>query len=161
MFMVVSDGGGWLEVMVPTRPNGQTGWIRRSEVRISTSRWRIEVDVSERSVQIWRGNRLISQSIAAVGRSSTPTPLGHFYISELERKAYANGPYGPWIVGTNGWSETLDTFGGRVPMFALHGTNNPRSLGEAVSNGCVRVPNEVIEMIAREVPVGSPVHVRA
>lgn len=161
MFMVVSDGGGWLEVRVPARPNGQTGWVRRREVTLSTTNWRIEADVSERSVEVWQGDHLVSRSNAAVGKSSTPTPLGDFYITEVERKAYANGPYGPWIVGTNGWSETLDTFGGRVPMFALHGTNNPQTLGKAVSNGCLRVPNEVIDLIAREVPVGSPVRVKA
>jgi lipoprotein-anchoring transpeptidase ErfK/SrfK len=43
--------------------------------------------------------------------------------------------------------------------YALHGTNNPSSIGQAVSHGCVRLRNEDIETLYRMVPVGTPVYI--
>ena len=43
--------------------------------------------------------------------------------------------------------------------YALHGTNNPASIGQAVSHGCVRLRNEDIETLYRIVPVGTPVYI--
>ena len=43
--------------------------------------------------------------------------------------------------------------------YALHGTNNPSSIGQAVSHGCVRLRNEDIETLYRIVPVGTPVYI--
>jgi hypothetical protein len=43
--------------------------------------------------------------------------------------------------------------------YAIHGTNQPRSIGHAVSHGCVRVRNEDIETLYAMVPVGTPVYI--
>jgi hypothetical protein len=43
--------------------------------------------------------------------------------------------------------------------YALHGTNNPASIGQAVSHGCVRLRNEDIERLYEIVPVGTPVYI--
>jgi lipoprotein-anchoring transpeptidase ErfK/SrfK len=32
-------------------------------------------------------------------------------------------------------------------------------VGQEISNGCIRVPNDVIVRIAQTVPVGTPVHI--
>jgi hypothetical protein len=42
--------------------------------------------------------------------------------------------------------------------YGLHGTNNPASVGRAVSHGCVRLRNEDIARLYRQVPVGTPVY---
>ena len=69
--------------------------------------------------------------------------------------------YGPHILPLNGYSEQLDTFDGGVPVIALHGTSRPDLLGEAASNGCVRLPNEVIEQLNTELPLGTQVEIYA
>ena len=43
--------------------------------------------------------------------------------------------------------------------YALHGTNNPSSIGQAVSHGCVRLRNEDIERLYEMVEVGTPVYI--
>jgi lipoprotein-anchoring transpeptidase ErfK/SrfK len=43
--------------------------------------------------------------------------------------------------------------------YALHGTDNPASIGQSVSHGCVRLRNEDIETLYRIVPVGTPVYI--
>jgi len=52
-----------------------------------------------------------------------------------------------------GWAQ-----GGPV---AIHGTNEPWSIGRAVSNGCIRLPNATLERIYPWAPAGTPVIVRA
>jgi L,D-transpeptidase catalytic domain len=43
--------------------------------------------------------------------------------------------------------------------YALHGTNNPNSIGSSVSHGCVRLRNEDIETLYRMIPVGTTVYI--
>ena len=43
--------------------------------------------------------------------------------------------------------------------YALHGTNNPASVGQAVSHGCVRLRNEDITELYHRVAVGTPVFI--
>jgi len=43
--------------------------------------------------------------------------------------------------------------------YALHGTDEPRSVGEATSHGCVRLRNEDIDYLYGIVPVGTPVYI--
>ena len=43
--------------------------------------------------------------------------------------------------------------------YALHGTDQPNSIGTSVSHGCVRLRNEDIETLYQMVPVGTPVYI--
>jgi hypothetical protein len=43
--------------------------------------------------------------------------------------------------------------------YALHGTDDPKSVGQAVSHGCVRLRNEDIDYLYGIVPVGTPVYI--
>lgn len=43
--------------------------------------------------------------------------------------------------------------------YALHGTNNPSSIGRSVSHGCIRLRNEDIAKLYDLVPVGAPVYI--
>jgi lipoprotein-anchoring transpeptidase ErfK/SrfK len=63
-------------------------------------------------------------------------------------------------LAVSAYSETLDVFDNGVPVIALHGTSRPDLLGQAVSNGCIRVPNDVIQQLADTVPQGTPVYLR-
>ena len=65
------------------------------------------------------------------------------------------GAYGPFALATNGYSEMMDVFATGAPVVALHGTNTPEKLGTNVSNGCIRVPNEIITQLAETFPQGT------
>ncbi len=49
---------------------------------------------------------------------------------------------------------------GRDILFRIHGTNEPWSIGEQVSSGCVRMLNEDIVDLYERVPVGATVYVK-
>jgi len=51
----------------------------------------------------------------------------------------------------------LDQFAGGDGQIGIHGPNEPDLIGQSVSHGCVRVPDEVIEALAGSVPLGTPV----
>jgi lipoprotein-anchoring transpeptidase ErfK/SrfK len=70
-----------------------------------------------------------------------------------------NGPFGPGAVGISAFSTVLTgwTQGGPI---AIHGTNAPWSIGKAVSNGCIRIPNAKLRQLFSEALNGTPVLIR-
>lgn len=147
----------WLEVMLPVRPNGTTGWIRSDQVDLSVNPYRIEIRASDFSLDLFEQDELVLSTTIAVGTGETPTPFGEFYLAELLQPPDPTGSYGPYAFGLSGFSEVLDSFNGGDGVVGIHGTNDPGALGTTVSHGCVRVENEVIEEMATTVPLGTPV----
>ncbi len=160
VFLVTEDHGDWLKVMAPVRPNGQEGWIESDHAEVETHEWRVEIDVTNNGLKVWNSDELVVDTGTVDGKSTSPTPLGRFYINEKQQQ-YPTSPYGSWIISTNGFSDSLERFGGEVPIFAIHGTAWEDSIGTDISNGCVRIPNAMVEEIADVVPVGTPVDVFA
>lgn len=161
LILETSLDGRWLQVALPVRPNGSTAWIRARDVTIDEHRFRAEVNVTTRTVRVWEGDTLVAETGAVVGKPSSPTPLGSFYINDILPQANPSGAYGPYILSTSAFSEALATFDGGLPVIGIHGTNRPELIGQDRSNGCVRIPNEVIAVLAETVPVGTPVEVVA
>lgn len=157
--MVVSGGPGddWFEVQLPIRPNGQTAWVSAEQYDLSETRLRAEVDLSTTRVAIYDGDQLLTESTSVIGAESSPTPFGTFYVAAKRQNPPDEQFLGPWAVVLSGFSETLDTFSGGQPVIAIHGTDQPGLVGQALSNGCVRVPNDVITFIAENLPLGAPV----
>ena len=149
----------WLHVGLPIRPNGSTGWVRSDHVERLSVHTRITVDLSEKRVRLYRNNRLVLTSRAAIGSSATPTPRGRYYVNQRLVPSDPTGPFGPGAVGISAFSPVLTgwTQGGPI---AIHGTNEPWSIGRAVSNGCIRLPNEVLRRVFRLALAGTPVLIR-
>ena len=148
--------GSWLHVQLPLRPNGATGWVRADHVRQFTVHTRIVVDVSARTVRFFRDGRLVVRTTAAVGSSATPTPLGRYYVNQRLIPSDPGGPFGPGALGISAFSPVLTGWAQGGPV-AIHGTNEPWSIGRAVSNGCIRVPNAVLKKLWPLTPAGTPV----
>jgi lipoprotein-anchoring transpeptidase ErfK/SrfK len=146
----------WLHVQLPVRPNGATGWVRADTVDTVRLRTRIVVDLSERRVRFYKGGRLVLSSVAAVGAPAPPPPLGRYYVNQRLIPSERGGPYGPGAVGISAFSPVLTGWAQGGPI-AIHGTNEPWSIGRAVSNGCIRLPNAVLERLFRQTPAGTPV----
>ncbi len=157
VFQVVREQDGWLEVLLPVRPNGTTGWISAELVDLSVNPYRIEIDVSAHRLTLWEAGRLQLDAPVAIGTGATPTPIGSFYLTELLRPPDPSGPYGTHAYGLSGYSETLRHFNGGDGVIGLHGTDDPSSLGRNVSHGCVRLANETIDDLAAILPLGTPV----
>ena len=152
--------GGWIEVRLPIRPNGTTGWVRVTDVELSRNPYRVDLDVSGHELTISRDGIEVLSTTVAIGTGDTPTPIGDFYLIELLRPSDPNGVYGPFAFGLSGFSETLRSFNGGNGVIGIHGTNRPDLLGTDVSHGCIRVDNDVITDIAGFLPLGTPVSIR-
>jgi lipoprotein-anchoring transpeptidase ErfK/SrfK len=149
----------WLHVSLPIRPNGATGWVRAANVLRTRVHARITVDLSERRVRLYRDGRLVLTAPAAIGSSATPTPIGRYYVNQRLIPDDPNGPYGPGAVGISAFSPVLTgwTQGGPI---AIHGTNEPWSIGRSVSNGCIRIPNALLRKLFPLAVEGTPVLIR-
>ena len=156
VFVVTEDDGDWLKVLLQARPNHSVGWIKRSDVTLSETRTHIELVKSTFHLKAWDGDRLVAETDVVIGQDATFTPVGTFYIAEKIEKS-AGGAYGPWILALNGYSESLDSFDGGMPQLAFHGTNKPELIGTQASNGCVRMPDEIDQMLADQMPAGTPI----
>jgi hypothetical protein len=146
----------WYRVQLPIRPNGAVGWVRASAIELQPVDLRIEVDVSRRDLKLFRAGRKILESTVAVGASATPTPIGRYYVNQRLAPADTSGPYGPGALGISAFSPVLTGWAQGGPV-AIHGTNEPWSIGHAVSNGCIRLPNDTLERLFRIVPPGTQV----
>ena len=155
-------GDDWVKVQLPIRPNGLEGWIPTEHYALGETFMRSEVDLAATAVRVFDGERLIAETQAAIGTESTPTPLGTFYVAAKRRNPPEEQHLGEWSVVLSSFSEVLDTFSGGLPVIAIHGTHFPDAeIGHAISNGCVRVPNEIMQLLAERLPLGAPVVVTA
>jgi lipoprotein-anchoring transpeptidase ErfK/SrfK len=163
VFLVVAQQPGWVQVMLPTRPNGSTGWVQAASVTTTSHHYRMDVVLSKHLITVMDGANVLLQTPIAVGTSDTPTPAQTFFTTELlkpvdESGTYIpEGDYGPFAYGLSGHSDVLQTFGGGDGQLGIHGTNEPASIGQSVSHGCVRVPNDVVTQLVDLVPLGTPV----
>ncbi len=150
----------WYRVQLPLKPNGLIGYVRARDVTVQTVSTRIVVDISERRLTLFRRGRLLLRATVAVGSVATPTPTGSFYVNQRLVPTDRNGPFGPGAVGISAYSNVLTgwTQGGPI---AIHGTNEPWSIGRAVSNGCIRLPNATLRRVFAAALAGTPVLVRA
>ena len=159
VFLVTGQSGGWVRVLLPLRPNGSEGWLRAEDVDLSTVDDRVEVELGTRTLTWSRGGQVMLRASVAVGAPSTPTPSGTYYVTDILPQA-PDSAYGAWIVALNGHSDSFTTFNGGDPRLAVHGTNEPASIGAAASSGCVRARASDLTALAGGLPLGTPVVIR-
>ncbi|WP_100374496.1 L,D-transpeptidase family protein [Bacillus sp. FJAT-45037] len=106
----------------------------------------IEVSVSERTLTLYENGVLQKLYPIAVGQILFGTPLGDFII--LNRQPNPGGPFGSlWL--------TLSK-----KSYGIHGTNEPDSIGQAVSRGCIRMYNFDVNELGSIVPNGTRVRIK-
>jgi hypothetical protein len=157
--LVVADDGDWLEVALPERPNGSTGWIRADGVELRAIDESIVIDLAARTLTLYDGGDEVLATPVAVGTDDNPTPTGDFYVVDKLDTGDPTGPYGRFALGLSAHSDVLTEFAGGDGQVGIHGTDDPASIGRAVSHGCVRVPGEVAQVLNDTVNLGTPVAV--
>lgn len=164
VFLVKAHQGDWYQVYLPIRPNSSTGWVQADQVKTLVNPYRIVVSGSKHKLTLYRdGTKVVDQFEVGIGRDQYPTPGGVFYIKELLQPPNPNGPYGPYAYGLSGFTtvKELANFEGGEGTIGIHGTNDPSSIGNSVSHGCVRMRNEDITKLAKVLPLGTPVDIQA
>ena len=150
--------GSWLHVSLPTRPNGSTGFVRASDVTLSRFDHRVDVDINARRLRVGDATgAIVLDTPVAVGSMENPTPMGSFFVTDVIDTTDDGGAYGPFAIGLSAHSDTLNEFAGGYGEIGIHGTNDPYSIGNPVSHGCVRVPNDVVVQLAQILAPGTPV----
>jgi lipoprotein-anchoring transpeptidase ErfK/SrfK len=157
----VLDSGGtiWFRALLPIRPNGTSGYIPAGSVRILQTSYRIVVDREALRLTLWKGCRQVMKLKIGLGKESTPMPNGDFYIVSLLKPPVAQSIYGKYAYGLSAFSNAItDWKGGGV--IGLHGTNDPSSIGNRKSHGCIRLYNWDISKLVPLLPLGTPVEIR-
>ncbi len=152
-----TGGARWLQVMLPGRPDGSTGWIAQRSTRPLVTAWRIAVDLAARQVKVYRDGRMTRTFQAVVGKPSTPTPTGQFFVEETVQMQPGE-PGGPFALALSARSNVLQEFEGGPGQIALHGRENlGGALGTAASHGCIRLDTASIDWLATRIDPGVPV----
>jgi lipoprotein-anchoring transpeptidase ErfK/SrfK len=126
-----------------------------------TTSWHIVVDLSRRTVEVYNHSREVRMFAAVVGKPSTPTPVGDFFVEEAV--ALPPGAVGaPYALALSARSDVLQEFDGGPGQIALHGLANIGGVpGTAASHGCVRLTASAMTWLVKRIRPGVPVTIRA
>jgi hypothetical protein len=151
-------GDVWYRALLPMRPNGTSGYIAAGALRVVQTSYRIQVDRERLKLTLWSGCEAVMKVPIGLGKESTPTPNGRYYIIALLKPPIANSVYGSYAYGLSAFSDVLtDWKGGGI--IGLHGTNDPSSIGDRRSHGCIRLYNRDIKKLVPLLPLGTPVDI--
>ncbi len=158
---IAPGGGRWLLVQLPGRPNGATGWISELDTRAAVTTWRIVVELAARRLQVYSHGHVVKVFRAVVGKPSTPTPTGSFFVEE-SLQMQSGEPGGPFALALSARSNVLQEFEGGPGQIAIHGRANlGGTLGTAASHGCIRLATSSIDWLAARIRPGTPVTIAA
>jgi hypothetical protein len=154
-----ADGRPWIRVRLPQRPNNVTGWVVRTALAdFHLVHTKLVVNRRSLRVTLYEHGHRIFHARVGVGKPSTPTPAGRFWIREKFRVS-GNPLYGGRAMGTAAYSSTLtDWPGGGV--VGVHGTSEPGLIPGRPSHGCVRLRNRDMERLYALTPVGTPLLIK-
>lgn len=143
---------GWVQVLLPSKPNGSTGWVRAGMVSQGKTTYVIRVHTGLKQMELYNNRVLMGAWRVAVGKGATPTPIGRTFIhGQFEDSKQS---FSPVILPLGTHSATLDNYGGGPGTVAIHGWKDPKVFGKAVSHGCIRVPDDALQQL-RQVPIGT------
>ncbi|HZE06875.1 MAG TPA: L,D-transpeptidase [Solirubrobacteraceae bacterium] len=152
-------GREWVKLRIPGRPNGRTGWVERNALgRFHLTHRLLVVSRRRLRVSLFVDGRRLWSAPAGVGKPSTPTPAGHFWINERFRIEDPQSGYWPYAFGTTDYSTLSNWPGGGV--VGIHGPYYAAALIPGrISHGCVRLRVSADAWLARHLELGTPVHV--
>lgn len=119
--------------------------------------------LKERKVYVYKDSQIVATYPVAIGKKGRETPTGEWQVMEtIVNPGWTNfntgkmmppgknNPLGSRWIGF--WTDGKDTIG-------FHGTNQPDSIGKAVSHGCVRMHDKDVQALYPMVKVGTIVRV--
>ena len=154
-----SDERLWVRVPLSALPNGQSGWVPRDALGdLHLVRTRLVIERVQLRAVLLRDGRPVFSTRIGVGQARWPTPAGEFYV-RVRLRNYRDPFYGPVAFGTNARSPWLTDWP-RGGVVGIHGTNAPQLIPGRISHGCIRMRNAAIVLLARLMPLGTPVSIR-
>ncbi len=156
---VDAQGRTWVKVRIAGRPNGRKGWVLRSAFGgMHTTHWLLVVNRAKQTLTAYYNGKVRMLAPVGVGKPSTPTPPGHFWIRERFRITERSNPYWPYALGTADYSTLSEWPGGGV--VGIHGDfGQPQLIPGDPSHGCVRMRDSDIGWLAPRITLGTPVDI--
>jgi len=155
-----SRNDGWAQVVMPWRPNGRTGWITTTHIEQAVTGWHIVVDRSQRRATVYHLGKVAKRFRVAVGRRSTPTPAGFFFVEEIVPEKRSS-EFWPYALALSARSTVFSDFAGGPGQIAIHGIYGIGGTpGHAESHGCIRATSTALEWMIRHFGTGTPVDIR-
>jgi hypothetical protein len=152
----VSSDGRWGLVEIPYVWPRREGWIKLEGLRRSSTAVEVRIDLSRRRITVYRRSEPIFGFQGAIGAPVSPTPPGEYVVTD--RIAFARGGYlGSFAFGISGIQPNLPPGWSGGNQLAVHGTNDPSSIGRSVSAGCVRVSEAALARLKPLLQLGTPV----
>jgi len=160
---VIATRPGWVRVRLAQRPNGSRAWLPASDVTLSSTPYRIVVDLPKTRLALYDHGRLVFSAPAGVGTPDDPTPAGEYFVAFDEQPPQPNPGYGPVIIVTSAHSLSIsDWEGSGDAVIGIHGPLGEDSeigtTGARISHGCIRLHDQAVEMLDA-VPAGTPIDV--
>lgn len=149
---VIAQRDNWTRVLLPSKPNGSTGWLRSAHLQRQFTPYLIRVHLSSMRLELYFEGRAINSWTIGIGKPDTPTPIGRTFL--LGSIVDPDQTYSPIILPLGSHSDTLDSFGGGPGTVAIHTWPTTDVLGTASSNGCIRVSQDALNQLTR-VPLGT------
>ncbi|HYJ61521.1 MAG TPA: L,D-transpeptidase [Actinomycetota bacterium] len=154
---VVRRGGqAWGRVELPYVAPRRDGWIPlRGLTRDST--WvTVRVDLSRHEAVVERRGEVVLRVPGATGAAISPTPPGEYVVTD--HVAFGAGSsLGSFAFGISGIQPRLPPGWSGGDQLAIHGTNDPSSIGRSASAGCVRVSEWALDRFKPLLRQGTPV----
>jgi L,D-transpeptidase-like protein len=154
----LASGQTWVRIELPARPRGLTGWVPRDALgSLHIVGGYLLVDQRRLRATLFRDRRAIFSAPIGVGKPTTVTPAGQFYVMEKLR-VRATPAYGPYAIGTSAYAPTLSEWpGGGV--VGIHGTDEPQLIPGRPSHGCIRMRNGDITRLWSLIAPGTPIDI--
>lgn len=156
---VNGQGQEWVKLRIPMRPNGRTGWVQRDALgAYNLTHLLLVVNRERLTISLYDRGRLRWSAPVAVGKPSTPTPPGHFWITERINVNEPSSGYYPYVLATSDYSTLTNWPSGGI--VALHGPYyQPQLIPGHISHGCIRLRVTDDAWLAHHVTLGTPVHI--
>ena len=161
--LIINKTTGWLQVRLQRRPNEDTAWIKSAGITITTTPYRIVVNITTHTVILYKDGVKVFSAPAGVGKASTPTPTGHFFVAFLNPPLSAG--YAPIMLFLSAHSNAISDYeGSGDAITAIHGPVGSDAqigtTGAAISHGCIRMHSKDLANL-EVVLAGSPVDITA
>ena len=157
---VTDTEGGWGRVELPYVWPRTTGWISLGGRPRTQTFVHVDVDLSQHRVRVYKRDQLLATAAAATGAASSPTPPGHYVVTDRVPFS-AGGSLGSFAFGISGIQPHLPAGWSGGNQLAIHGTNDPSSIGRSASAGCVRVSEATLRVLEPLLRLGTPVVIHA
>lgn len=160
---VIATKPGWVRVRLAQRPDGSVAWLPAGDVTLSSTPYRIIVNLRTTRLSLYDAGRLVFTAPAGVGTPDDPTPTGEYFVAFDEQPPQPNPGYGPFILVTSAHSGAIsDWEGSGDAVIGIHGPLGEDAeigtTGGRISHGCIRLHDQALERLG-VVPPGTPIDI--